>query len=143
MMGAPEQEQVVSLEPEFITPQDGHEKQDCEQAAIKCWVKEHAKQFAPWSVTILTDDLHCHQPTCQLLAEHEMYFILTCKEESHSTLYEELALLERVEGAIGSKSMRRWNGRQHERWLYRWAESLPLRQQLLTFLYQALELESG
>jgi len=26
---------VLVLEPEFITPQDGHEKQDCERAAIK------------------------------------------------------------------------------------------------------------
>jgi hypothetical protein len=127
MLGAPGQEQVIALEPEFITPQDGHEKQDCEQAAIKRWVKKHAKQFAPWSVTVLTDDLHCHQPTCQLLTDHEMYFILTCKEESHSALYEELALLARVEGAIGSKSVRRWNGRYHECWRYRWAESLPLR----------------
>lgn len=127
MVGAPGQEQVIALQPEFITPQDGHEKQDCEQAAIKRWVKEHARQFAPWSVTVLTDDLHCHQPTCQLLAEHEMYFILTCKEESHRALYEEIALLERVKGAIGSKSVRRWNGRYYERWLYRWADSLPLR----------------
>lgn len=29
---------VLTLEPEFITPQDGHEKQDCERAAIKRWV---------------------------------------------------------------------------------------------------------
>jgi len=127
MVGAPGQEQVIPLQPEFITPQDGHEKQDCEQAAIKRWVKEHAKEFAPWDVTVLTDDLHCHQPTCELLAEHEMYFILTCKEDSHIALYEELALLERVEGAIGSQSVRRWNGRYHERWLYHWANSLPLR----------------
>ena len=36
------QAQVVCLEPEFITPQDGHEKQDCEQQAIKRWVKRNA-----------------------------------------------------------------------------------------------------
>jgi hypothetical protein len=32
---APEQSQVVALAPEFITPQDGHDKQDCEHAAAK------------------------------------------------------------------------------------------------------------
>jgi len=55
---APEQARVVCLDPEFITPQDGHEKQDCEQQAIKRWVKRNAERFEPWSVTILADDLH-------------------------------------------------------------------------------------
>lgn len=127
VLSAPEQEQVICLEPEFITPQDGHDKQDCEQEAIKRWVKKHANEFAPWSMTVLTDDLHCHQPACELFIEHKMYFILTCKESSHTTLYEELSLLERVEGAISSKSVVKWNGRHYERWDYRWAESLPLR----------------
>jgi len=124
---AAEQAHVVCLEPEFITPQDGHKKQDCEQQAIKRWVEHNARRFEPWSVTILTDDLHCHQPTCELLLKHNLHFILTCKPESHSTLYEELRLLERVEGAISTKTVRRWNGRYHERWVYRWAEQVPLR----------------
>jgi len=124
---APSQEQVICLEPEYITPQDGHEKQDCEQAAIKRWVQSHEGEFEPWSVTILTDDLHCHQPTCELFIKHRMYFILTCKPDSHTTLYEELALLAQVEGAIGQRQVRRWNGAHHELWHYRWAEALPLR----------------
>jgi hypothetical protein len=127
VLSAPGQKHVVCLEPEFITPQDGHAKQDCEQAAIKRWVQAHAEEFAPRSVTILTDDLHCHQPTCELFRKHQMYFILTCKEDSHTTLYEELALLARVEGAIGTKTVSKWNGRHREQWIYRWAESLPLR----------------
>jgi len=126
---APTQEQVICLEPEYITPQDGHEKQDCEQAAIKRWVQSHAGEFDPWSVTILTDDLHCHQPTCELFIKHKMYFVLTCKPDSHTTLYEELALLAQVEGAIGHQQIRHWNGSHHEIWHYRWADSLPLRRE--------------
>jgi len=137
---APEKEHVICLDPEFITPQDGHEKQDCEQQAIKRWVKRNSWRFAPWSVTILTDDLHCHQPLCELLKEHEMHFILTCKPESHQGLYEELALLERVEGAVGSKVVRKWNGRYHERWTYRWAERLPLRKSANTLWVNWCEL---
>jgi len=124
---APQQEHVVCLDPEFIRPQDGHKKQDCEQQAIKRWVGRNAQRFQPWNVTILTDDLHCHQPTCDLLLEHKMHFILTCKSESHEALYEELALLDQVEGAISTREVRKWNGRTHERWVYRWAEWLPLR----------------
>jgi len=124
---APEQEHVICLDPEFITPQDGHKKQDCEQQAIKRWVERNAERFEPWSVTILADDLHCHQPLCELLLKHKLHFILTCKPKSHEALYEELALLERVDGAISSKTVRKWNGRYHERWVYRWAQHLPLR----------------
>ncbi|MFM6325362.1 MAG: hypothetical protein ACKPH1_13615 [Microcystis panniformis] len=32
---SPDQELVISLPPEFTTPQDGSEKQDCEQNAAK------------------------------------------------------------------------------------------------------------
>ena len=35
----PGHEQVIALSPEFITPQDGHDKQDCETAAAKRWVR--------------------------------------------------------------------------------------------------------
>ena len=45
VLSAPEQEQVICLEPEFLTPQDGHKKQDCEQQAIKRWVKRKAERF--------------------------------------------------------------------------------------------------
>jgi hypothetical protein len=124
---APGEEHVICLDPEFITPQDGHEKQDCEQQAIKRWVERNSQRFEPWSVTILGDDLHCHQPTCELLLKHRLHFILTCKPESHQALYEELALLEKVEGAISTMTVRHWNGRYYEYWTYRWAERLPLR----------------
>ena len=124
---APGQEHVICLQPEFITPQDGHEKQDCEQQAIKRWVERHARRFSAWSVTVLADDLHCHQPTCELLLQHKLHFVLTCKEDSHPGLYEELALLEKVEGAIQTRTVRHWNGRHAEHWIYRWAQQLPLR----------------
>ena len=122
-----QQRQVVCLEPEFIMPQDGREKQDCEQQAIKRWVKRNARRFSPWGVTVLADDLHSHQPICGLLLAHKIHFILTCKEESHASLYEELALLQGVEGGVSTQRVRKWNGRFHEWWVYHWAEQLPLR----------------
>jgi hypothetical protein len=137
---APGHEHVICLDPEFITPQDGHEKQDCEQQATKRWVKRNAERFEPWSVTILTDDLHCHQPLCELLLKHKLHFILTCKPGSHEALYEELSLLEQVDGAISTKVVRKWNGRYHERWVYRWAEHLPLRGNLKTLMVNWCEL---
>ena len=64
---APGNSRVISLEPEFITPQDGHDKQDCEQAAAKRWINTHAEHYASQKVTISADDLHCKQPFCELL----------------------------------------------------------------------------
>jgi hypothetical protein len=48
------------LEPEFIWPQDGSEKEDCEQNAIKRWrpvgSRRNHQRFAPYTLTILADD---------------------------------------------------------------------------------------
>lgn len=122
----PESNRVYSLEPEFISPQDGAEKQDCERMAAQRWVKRNGKRFAPWQATVLSDDLHCHQPFCSLLEEYELNYILVCKPTSHTTLYEEVELLERVEG-VSTCTSRHWNGRYGERWHFRFANQVPLR----------------
>jgi hypothetical protein len=127
VLSAPGQPHVLALEPEFIVPQDGHDKQDCEQQAIKRWVTRNAKRFDPWQVTILTDDLHSHQPLCELLLENTFHFILTCKPESHETLYQEVELLTKVEDAHQTKTIRRWKGGHYEQWRYHWVAQVPLR----------------
>ena len=124
---APGRSEVFALEPEFIWPQDGSEKEDCEQNAIKRWVEKHHQRFAPYSLTILTDDLHSRQPTCELLLAKKINFILVCKESSHPALYEELGLLGGVDGAVSALQTRTWNGRFHEVTHYRYAAALPLR----------------
>lgn len=122
----PDCEAVISLEPEFIWPQDGSEKQDCEQNALKRWILRNAVRFAPFSLTLLADDLHSRQPTCELCLAHKLNFIFVCKPDSHPALYEEIALLARID-AISSLVVRRWNGRIHEVDTYRYASALPLR----------------
>ena len=124
---APGRSDVVSLEPEFIWPQDGSDKEDCEQNAIKRWIQKNHHRFAPYTLTMLADDLHSRQPTCELLLEKKMNFILVCKESSHPTLYQELALLSRLDGAVSTLQTRAWNGRFHEVTQYRYASALPLR----------------
>lgn len=86
-------EHVISLEPEFILPQDGHEKQDCEIEAGKRWLLTHGKYYAKYNVTILGDDLYSRQPFCQAVKDAKMHFILVCKEDSHPQLYETVAFL--------------------------------------------------
>jgi len=127
VLSAPGQPHVLALEPEFIVPQDGHDKQDCEQQAIKRWVTRNAQRFEPWQVTILTDDLHSHQPLCALLLENKFHFILTCKPQSHETLYQEVELLAKVEDAHQTKTIRRWRGGHYEQGRYHWVVQVPLR----------------
>lgn len=122
--------QVFCLEPEFIVPQDGAEKQDCEQNAIKRWVRRNAHQFAGERVTLLADDLHSKQPICELCLAHNLNFIFVCLPQSHPTLYEELALLAPLGGSqpgIRQHQVRHWNGRFWERRRYRYVNQTPLR----------------
>ena len=65
----PGNETVISLEPEFIVPQDGQEKQDCEIQAGKRWIEKHGKKLAKLGVTILGDDLYSRHPYCQALKD--------------------------------------------------------------------------
>ena len=58
----PGRSEVIALPPEFIMPQDGHDKQDCERVAGKRWIDTHAEQVAPSGVTLLGDDLYSNQP---------------------------------------------------------------------------------
>jgi len=118
-------EHVISLEPEFITPQDGHEKQDCEIAAGKRWLSVYGKYYARWNVTILGDDLFSRQPFCQALKENDLHFILVCKPDSHSYLYDSVAFLA-TQGTLGINQKRIWNGKHGEIYTYRYANNLPL-----------------
>jgi hypothetical protein len=127
VLAKPGTKEVLVLEPEFIAPQDGAAKQDCERRAAHRWVVRNAAHFAGRHVTILADDLHCNQPFCELLLEHGLDFILTCKPESHPTLYEEVALLEPL-GAVGRCEERVWTSQGHQRWSYRFATHVPLRE---------------
>ena len=43
---APGHERALPLEPEFVTPQDGAEKQDCEARATHRWLAAHGPKYA-------------------------------------------------------------------------------------------------
>jgi len=110
VLARPGGREVLVLEPEFITPQDGSEKQDCERHAARRWIVRHGARLAAHHTTVLADDLHCNQPFCELLQAQGLDFILTCKPTSHPTLYEEVGLLDKL-GAVGQREERVWTGK--------------------------------
>jgi len=85
---SPEVKEAVALVPEFIVPQDGRQKQDCENAAMKRWLSKHSERYKNLNPTLLGDDLFSRQPICEEMLKAGFHFILTCKPLSHKTLYE-------------------------------------------------------
>ena len=123
----PGREHVLPLPPEFIVPQDGNEKQDCERVAAKRWLTQHQHHFPSHTITHLGDDLYANQPLCQLIAEtYQQFFLFVCKPDSHSHLYEWVAILDK-NGGVEKLSQRHWNGKHGEIWSYRFVNQVPLR----------------
>ena len=123
---APSNKRVLALEPEFIVPQDDHEKQDCEQAAAKRWINAHAEQYAGKNVTLSGDDLYCKQPFCELALDKDFNFLLVCKPDSHKTLYQKISLLA-AEGSLSQFSVHHRTKKHLEIYTYRYANQVPLR----------------
>ena len=136
----PGRAEVLVLEPEFILPQDGAEKQDCERNAARRWIERNAPALAGQHTTILADDLHCNQPFCVLLREQQLDFILVCKPDSHPTVYAEVERLAQVPEGVGQVEDRVWTGKVHEHWTYRYAQHVPLTAQPHALLVNWCEL---
>ena len=66
---SPNRKQVISLEPEFIKKQDGCQKEDCENAAVKRWLKKNPQKKYKNPVTLLGDDLYSRETICNLALE--------------------------------------------------------------------------
>jgi len=95
---APGQPHAIPLRPEFITPQDGHTKQDCEIAAGKRWLEKNAARYAPLKATLLGDDLYAHQPFCRRTLLHDFSLSLCLQARfPHHALTINVNLLQRPE----------------------------------------------
>ena len=87
MIVAPGHNMVLPLMPEFIAPQDGAEKQDCERNAAKRWLIAHGKRVAPSRPVYLGDALFSSQPMAEGVLATGADFLFICKRDSHKTLY--------------------------------------------------------
>ena len=123
---APGQEKVIPLPPEFRVPQDGHDKQDGENAAAKRWLRQYAQYYRAKGITLLGDDLYSNHPMCEVLVEERLPFILVGKPDSHPTLYEELARRELGQD-LPHVIHRHHTPQGLVFYTYRYASELPLR----------------
>ena len=123
---SPGHSRVVPLRPEFITPQDGRIKQDCEINAAKRWLAAHAARYNTGNDTLLGDDLYAHQPFCRQVLLHGFHFLFTCKPASHATLHRWVEGLEPGRQLHTLKLRVKGKSNRWEHHLYRWANGVPL-----------------
>jgi hypothetical protein len=120
---APGHNMVLPLMPEFITPQDGAEKQDCERNAAKRWLNAHQARMADLHPVYLGDVLFSCQPLAEAVLASGADFLFVCKKDGHKTLYEF------IEGApLDQHTLsERKPGKRTLTYRYRWIEAVPLR----------------
>jgi len=120
---APGHNMVLPLMPEFITPQDGAEKQDCERNAAKRWLNAHQARMADLHPVYLGDALFSCQPLAEAVLASGADFLFVCKRDGHKTLYEF------IEGAPLDQHTvsERKPGKRTLTYRYRWIEAVPLR----------------
>ncbi len=123
---SPGHSQVVPLRPEFIRPQDGQVKQDCEIHAAKRWLAAHAARYSTGNDTLLGDDLYAHQPFCRQVLLHGFHFLFTCKPASHAHLSGWGEGLEPGRQLHSLKLRVKGQGNRWEHHHYRWANDVPL-----------------
>ena len=123
MIVAPGHNMVLPLMPEFITPQDGAEKQDCERNAAKHWLSAHGERVQDLRPVYLGDALFSCQPLAEAVLATGGDFLFVCKRDGHKTLYEY------VDGAPLDQRMmiERRPGKRSLTYRYRWIEAVPLR----------------
>jgi hypothetical protein len=125
---SPGSSQVLPLRPEFITPQDGHDKQDCEIAAAKRWIANYSSLYAKNNPTLLGDDLYAHEPFCRMAMLYGFHFLFTCKPTSHTHLAGWIADLEPGKELSVLKERVRIKSNRYENREYSWFQGAPLTQ---------------
>jgi hypothetical protein len=123
---SPMHSQVVPLRPEFIVPQDGQVKQDCEIAAAKRWLAAYAQRYSTGNDTFLGDDLYAHQPYCRMVLLYGFHFLFTCKPSSHTHLTGWVEGLEEGDTRHTLKLRVKGKSNRWEHHQYRWANEVPL-----------------
>jgi hypothetical protein len=113
---------IFPLPPEFITPQDGDMKQDCEYKAVMRWFDNYIDFCKKLNPVYLGDDLYAKHDICSRILKEGGNFIFTCKDSSHKTLCEfrkGLKEAQHIEKIV--------KGKQISNYKYSWIENLPIR----------------
>ncbi len=86
---APGHDKVIPLPAEFIAPQDGADKQDCETAAAKRWLAAHGSRYAALKPIYLGGNLFAMHTVCESM--DDLRRLARQKHGSRSQLFNAIA----------------------------------------------------
>src|ERR1700735_4397296 len=113
---------VLPLRPEFIEPQQGYDKQDCESRAARRWLALNGLRYSKLNPIYLGDDIYSKQPVCEEILAVGAHFLFVCKPDSHKTMNEYLSGVE-----VPSLSRKVKRGKKFFTYTWRWMLGLPIR----------------
>ena len=113
---------VLPLRPEFVEPQQGYDKQDCESRAARRWLELNASRYSKLDPVYLGDDIYSKQPVCEDVLAVGAHFLFVCKPDSHKTIGEYLTGVE-----VPSRSRKIKRGKKVFIYTWRWMPGLPIR----------------
>ena len=113
---------VLPLRPEFVEPQQGYVKQDCESRAARRWLELNASRYSKLNPVYLGDDIYSKQPVCEEVLAAGAHFLFVCKSDSHKTIGEYLTGVE-----VPSRSRKIKRGKKYFTYTWRWMLGLPIR----------------
>ena len=124
MIVAPGHNMVLPLMPEFITPQDGAEKQDCERNAAKRWLSAHGERdrgLARRSIWAMRCSVASRWP--KRCSQRARIFCLCARK----TATRRCTSLSRARRWSQRTVIERKPGKRSLTYRYRWIEGVPLR----------------
>ncbi|MFN7610609.1 MAG: transposase, partial [bacterium] len=116
----PDQKVVFPLAPEPILKQDGAKKNDCERNASKRWISDFRREHPHLPVVIVEDGLASNAPHIKELTQHNLRYILGCKESDHPYLTDWINALDGEDAPVIKETL---HGATHE---YEYFREVPL-----------------
>jgi len=107
----PDMKKVLPLMQEFISNNDGDDKQDCEVNASKRWL-DSFEVATKDKVIILGDDLYSREPMIKKVLDKKHSYIFVAKSSSHKYLYEQVEMIKNLGTCDTKKISKMVNGKK-------------------------------
>jgi len=120
----PNSNKVLPLMQEFISNNDGDDKQDCEVNASKRWLDSFVSPYKD-KIIILGDDLYSREPMIKKVLDKNHSYIFVAKTTSHKYLYEQVEMIKNLKTIDTKKVSKIVNGKK-QTFTYNYINNLSL-----------------
>ncbi len=121
----PDIKRVLPLMQEFISNEDGKEKQDCEVNAAKRWLDNFVSVFKQ-KIIVLGDDLYSKEPMIKKVIDKNYSYIFVAKKESHKYLYEQISMVKNL-GTCDTKVLSKMHNGKKQKITYNYINDLYIK----------------